>query len=125
MITDDPQEPPEPTPEEREIIWMRDALIQMQVRLSAKDKAAGLTLDWQIYPECGHQYVRFEQGEITLERLPWSVSDRGWWRANVWPKEGSLLFLSLDGADGFPRYYFDETRAKLEMEAWAKKRGLL
>lgn len=31
--------------------------------------------------------------------------------------------LSLDGADGWPRYYFDLERAKLEVQAWMRKRG--
>jgi hypothetical protein len=31
----------------------------------------------------------------------------------------------IDEADGFPRYYFDEERAKLELEAWMKARGQL
>jgi hypothetical protein len=30
----------------------------------------------------------------------------------------------IDGADGWPRYYFDLDRAKLELEAWINKRGL-
>jgi hypothetical protein len=29
----------------------------------------------------------------------------------------------MDGADLWPRYYFDFERAKLEIEAWLKKRG--
>lgn len=31
--------------------------------------------------------------------------------------------LSLDGADGWPRYYFDIACAKLEVQAWMRKRG--
>jgi hypothetical protein len=30
--------------------------------------------------------------------------------------------MSLDHADLWPRYYFDFERAKLEIEAWMKKR---
>lgn len=30
--------------------------------------------------------------------------------------------LNLDEQDGWPRYYFDETRAKAEIEAWLLKR---
>ena len=33
-----------------------------------------------------------------------------------------MLDDPLDGADLWPRYYFDVTRAKLECEAWLKKR---
>lgn len=29
----------------------------------------------------------------------------------------------IDGQDGWPRYYFDEARAKAELEAWLRKRG--
>lgn len=32
------------------------------------------------------------------------------------------LYDEIDEADGWPRYYFDLERAKLEVEAWLKKR---
>lgn len=31
--------------------------------------------------------------------------------------------LSVDGADLWPRYYFDEGRMRAEVEAWMRKRG--
>jgi len=31
--------------------------------------------------------------------------------------------LYIDDADGWPRYYFDLDRAKLEIEAWLSRRG--
>lgn len=36
--------------------------------------------------------------------------------------KADLRRLSLDGADGWPRYYFDLGRAKLEAEDWLRKR---
>lgn len=37
--------------------------------------------------------------------------------------EGDLRRLSLDAADGWPRYYFDLDRAKAEVEAWMHNRA--
>ena len=47
--------------------------------------------------------------------------DRGRFLAQLFPK--GRLALEIDDADGWPRYYFDEGRAKLEAEAWLKRRG--
>jgi hypothetical protein len=57
---------------------------------------------------------------ITLEPRP-HYCDRGNWIAKVFPS--GKLARDLDDADGWPRYFFDEARAKLEIEAWLKKRG--
>jgi hypothetical protein len=57
---------------------------------------------------------------ITLEPRP-HYCDRGNYIAKLFPT--GLLAREIDGADGWPRYYFDETRAKLEIEAWLMKRG--
>lgn len=48
--------------------------------------------------------------------------DRGNWLAQVHPDNGTTLARDLDYQDGWPRYYFDLDRAKLECEAWLKKR---
>lgn len=128
---DDQQDPPEPTAEEeleynreREQRTLRRILKEFQARLFVRDAAAGLTLQWLTNEEYGYQFVKLEQCEIHLSRRNW-YCDRGAWDANVYPVDRSELSLSLDYADGFPRYYFDETRAKLEMECWAKKRKLV
>lgn len=131
MSTDDPQEPPEPTAEEereysreREQHALRRILAEFRARLFAKDAAAGLTLQWLTNEEYGHQFVQLEQCMIILEaRQPYC--DRGNWLASVFPAVGSELSLSFDHQDGFPRYYFDELRAKQEMEAWVAKRKLV
>jgi len=47
--------------------------------------------------------------------------DRGNFTATI-QVVGDPWRLSLDGADGWPRYYFDLDRAKLEVEAWLHKR---
>jgi hypothetical protein len=57
---------------------------------------------------------------ITLEPRP-AYCDRGNFIAKLFPS-GDLTY-EIDEADGWPRYYFDETRAKLEVEAWLTKRG--
>jgi hypothetical protein len=57
---------------------------------------------------------------ITLERRP-TYCDRGNFLAKLHP--AGPLALEIDGQDGWPRYYFDEDRAKAECEAWLRKRG--
>ena len=66
-----------------------------------------------------YQSLRFAQGEIVLEQRP-VYCDRGNFLAKCFPK-GDLI---LDGQDGWPHYYFDEDRAKAEIEAWLDKRKL-
>lgn len=56
---------------------------------------------------------------ITLEPRP-AYCDRGNYIAKLFPI--GALDLSIDHQDGWPRYYFDQDRAKLEIEAWLKKR---
>lgn len=65
--------------------------------------------------------------EISCEPRP-SYCDRGRWVVNVHPdksRAGVKLRMSLDGADAFPRYYFDFERMKLEMQDWVNARGEL
>jgi len=47
--------------------------------------------------------------------------DRGNYLANL--DSVGKLEEQIDGADLWPRFYFDLERAKLEIEAWLKKRG--
>lgn len=58
---------------------------------------------------------------ISLEKRP-AHCDRGNFLAKI-SVTGDAIRLSLDGADLWPRFYFDEERAKLEVEAWLEKRG--
>ncbi len=66
----------------------------------------------------GKASIRGEGCEITLEACR---SDRGKYLAKLF-LEGAIS-LSVEGRDGWPRYYFDEARAKLEIEDWLKERG--
>jgi hypothetical protein len=61
---------------------------------------------------------------ITMERRP-GYCDRGRWiaKVTVYP-EHALRELYLDGQDGWPRYYFDEERAKAEIAAWVACRKI-
>lgn len=55
---------------------------------------------------------------IELRARP-AYCNRGNWIAGIaW-----FAPLSIDAADGWPRYYFDRARAKAEIEAWLDKRG--
>lgn len=47
--------------------------------------------------------------------------DRGNWLVHI--EAAGTLARDLDAPDLWPRYYFDLDRAKLEVEAWLKKRG--
>lgn len=58
--------------------------------------------------------------EITIETRP-CYCDRGNWIAKIFPKNYKMS-SQLDWQDGWPRYYFCLERAKLECEAWLKKR---
>jgi hypothetical protein len=53
--------------------------------------------------------------------------DRGRYVAKLFVLSGSKLALAIDHADGWNpgRYYFDEGRAKAEVETWLLFRGEL
>lgn len=57
---------------------------------------------------------------IWISKRP-AYCDRGNYLAHI-DVLGSPWELALDAADLWPRYYFDLDRAKLEIEAWMKKR---
>ena len=56
---------------------------------------------------------------ITIENRP-AHCDRGSVIAKLFPRYP--FSQAVDEADGWPRYYFDLNRAKLECEAWLDKR---
>jgi hypothetical protein len=64
-------------------------------------------------------YITGKECLITLEPRP-AYCDRGNWIAKIFPM--GELAQEIDEADGWPRYYFNEERAKLEIEAWLIKR---
>lgn len=70
------------------------------------------------YP--GHHWILGRECSIWLHPRP-GWCDRGRYHATLdaWGKLG----LGIDGADGWPRYYFDLERAKAEIEAWLTVRG--
>lgn len=79
---------------------------------------------WERHPDYDLEFVTTDKIEVTLEpRRP--GCDRGNYYAKVFPKKGFELEIHIDESDGFPRYYFDQTRAKLELEAWLERRGLI
>jgi len=60
---------------------------------------------------------------IWMQARP-SYCDRGNWLAHLDVIPGTHpRALHVNGADGWPRYYFDLERAKAECEAWLLKRG--
>lgn len=64
--------------------------------------------------------IRGKECLITFEPRP-HYCDRGNWIAKLFPE--GMLALSIDEADGWPRYYFDKERGMREVEAWLVKRG--
>ncbi len=72
----------------------------------------------------GYQGTHGRECAITLEPRP-TYCDRGNFIAKLHTLSGTPLCMDIDGQDGWPRYYFDEERAKLEIEAWLQKRGQL
>lgn len=84
-------------------------------------------MTWETITTAGQPY-RLIQGKacvIYLENRP-HYCDRGNFIAKIFTREDApaadIMELSLDEADGWPRYYFDENRAKAECEAWLIKR---
>lgn len=70
----------------------------------------------------GFWCISGQECEIYIQPRP-VYCDRGNWIAHLNAKPNSKLNRDLDDADGWPRYYFDIDRAKLEIEAWLDKRG--
>lgn len=67
-----------------------------------------------------YEEINGAQCVITIEPRN-SYCDRGNWVAKIFPRE--QLAMEIDGQDGWPRFYMDLDRAKLEIEDWMKKRG--
>ena len=66
----------------------------------------------------GYWSIRGLNCTIYLEPRP-TYCDRGNWIAKI----DALPIVNIDGADGWPRYYFDFDRAQSEIVAWMEKRG--
>jgi hypothetical protein len=77
-------------------------------------------MNWEPQEDGRWEAIHGKACMITLEPRP-SYCDRGNWIAKLFP-EGELA-RDIDAADGWPRYYFDQGRAKAEIEAWLVKRG--
>lgn len=69
-----------------------------------------------------YQRIRGKDCEVTLEKRP-HYCDRGNWYAKV--QVWNPMEFTVDHADSFPRYYFQESTAKIEMIMWLTRRGQL
>lgn len=65
--------------------------------------------------------IRGKHCSVWISKRPY-YCDRGNFLAHI-EVHVPPLRLSIDEADGWPRYYFDEERMKLEILAWLHKRG--
>jgi hypothetical protein len=79
-----------------------------------------LEMTWTTVKDARIEKIEGKECQITLEPRPY-YCDRGNFIAKLFPR--GMLTLEIDEADGWPRYYFDEARAKAEIEAWLTKRG--
>lgn len=75
-------------------------------------------IDLLVSGQRGWYEIKGKSCTIYLEPRP-AYCDRGHWYAKL---DGIGLDLHIDGADGWPRYYFDIERARLELEEWLKWR---
>jgi hypothetical protein len=80
-------------------------------------KMTRVPIGWQ--RKDGYIEIAGKQCTITIESRP-HYCDRGNLIAKLHPF--GLLEREIDPSDGWPRYYFDLERAKLECEAWLEKR---
>lgn len=72
-----------------------------------------------------YQEIEGKNCVITLEPRP-AYCDRGRFIAKVFMKpDKTVMDLCIDSQDGWPRYYFFESHAKLEVEQWLRFRGEL
>jgi len=73
----------------------------------------------------GYEELEGRQYVIQMQPRP-AYCDRGSVICFVVAKPDAKLFPGdFDAADGWPRYFMDKERGKLECEDWLKKRGQL
>jgi hypothetical protein len=96
--------------------WVR---IQDQKRATCPDCLR--VLDGRWHPVLRWQELSVANVTITLEPRP-GYCDRGRWLAKI--SAYGYEPVHLDEADGWPRYYFDEGRAKAEIQEWLRARGI-
>lgn len=78
---------------------------------------------WQVIEDGGIAYWRVITRECIIDLAPRPhYCDRGSWLAYADCKGYPVNKNPIDNQDGFPRYYFDLERAKLEIEAFLSKR---
>ena len=75
-----------------------------------------------LYGAEGRYYIELDSAniEVTIERRP-AYCDRGRWLVQAVSQAPAAL--SIDFADGFPRYYFGDEALVSELLAWLKARG--
>lgn len=84
-----------------------------------------MSFTWQKHELSGTEWESVEGKNCTihLQARP-HYCDRGNFDAKLELHPGAHpIKLYIDHADGWPRYYFDYDRAKLEIQAWLTKRG--
>lgn len=96
----------------------------MSTRPGGSKEATRTPGQWYEYPLDSSWTVHgllSKSGKTSIEIQPRpAYCDRGNYHTTIETTE-----THIDGADGFPRYYFDLAVAKSETEAFLKKRGLL
>lgn len=103
---------------------LKESIKQVAILLSTVQREQPTAGRWR---PCGdYEAVYGTVCYVTLEPRQ-KYCDRGNWIAKIFLNPTASfqarLRLDLDGQDGWPRYYMDYTRAKLEVEDWLRKRG--
>ena len=60
--------------------------------------------------------------QVFFQRVSWTARDRGNW---VFVANSTSYLIDIDGADSFPRYYFDYECMLKEIQAWLEHRKQL
>jgi len=84
-------------------------------------RASTPRLTW-IQDAYGVHWLHGRHCAIWIVKRP-AYCDRGNLLAHLELRTTDPRQLQIDAADGWPRYFFDLDRAKLECEAWMTKRG--
>lgn len=75
--------------------------------------------EWHWDPVFNTWNIRGKHCWIWMDARP-AYCDRGRWLARL--EISDPVAIHIDGADGWPRYYFNLERAKAEIEEWIRFR---
>jgi hypothetical protein len=103
---------------------MDDSMRESEVAtLAVLLRDAGLDVEVEGMPGLSWVKVLGRDCYLTVEGRP-AYCDRGNWIVKAFLKPGkTVVDLSIDSADGFPRYYFGTACCASEITMWLQARG--